>query len=155
MAKERKNIARNKRARFDYEILERFEAGVVLTGTEVKSLRERNTQITESFIMIRGEEAWWHNVYIAPYSHGNRANVDPDRRRKLLLHKREIRYLHSKVKEQGFTIVPLDMYFDENGRVKVQIALARGKKLHDKRSSMAARDTQRDIDRALKERQRD
>lgn len=154
MAKERKNIARNKRARFDYEILERFEAGVVLTGTEVKSLRERNTQITESFIMIRGGEAWWHNVYIAPYSHGNRANVDPDRRRKLLLHKREINYLHSKVKEQGHTIVPLDMYFDENGRVKVQIALARGKKLHDKRSSMAARDTQRDIDRALKERQR-
>lgn len=155
MAKERKSIARNKRARFDYEILERFEAGVVLTGTEVRSLRERNAQITESFAMIRGGEMWWHNVYIAPYSHGNRANVDPDRKRKLLLHKREIRYLHSKVKEAGLTLVPLELYFDRNGRVKLEIALARGKKLHDKRSSMAARDTQRDIDRALKERQRD
>lgn len=154
MTSEEKTIARNKRASYDYFIEERYECGVELTGTEVRSLRERNCQIAESFAMIRQGEVWWFNVYIAPYSHGNRANVDPDRKRKLLLHKRQIRYLESKVKEKGETLVPLRLYFDVNGRVKLEIGLAKGKKTYDKRATNAERDSKRDIDRALKQRGR-
>ena len=149
-----KVIAKNRSARHEYFIDETFEAGLVLTGTEVKSLRERNAQITEGFILIRGREAWLHNVHIAPYSHGNRTNVEPDRKRKLLLHKRQIDYLYGKIKEKGHTIVPLQLYFDENNRVKMTIGLGRGKKLYDKRADMAKRDSDRDISRALKERSR-
>lgn len=149
---EPKTIAKNRKASFDYFIEERFEAGVVLTGTEVRSLRENNCQITDSFAMIRDGEVWWHNVYIAPYSHGNRANVEPDRKRKLLLHRREIRELHSKVKEQGYALVPLRLYFDRNGRVKLELGLGKGKKKYDKRASMAERDVKREIDRAVKAR---
>ena len=149
-----RQIAQTKRARFEYEILETFEAGIVLAGTEVRSLRDRNCQLTDCFALVRKGEVWLHNVHIAPFSHGNINNLDPDRKRKLLLHKNQIRYLAQKTEEKGFAVVPLKMYFDKNGRVKLEIALARGKKIYDKRDTMAKRDTQREIERALKERSR-
>ena len=145
MKRERKTIAKNRRAFHEYEILERFEAGIELSGTEVKSLRENNCQLTDCFVLIRGGEAWLHNVHIAPYRNGNIANVDPDRKRKLLLHKKEIRLIEQKVRERGMAVVPTQMYFKENSLVKVEIAVARGKKIHDKRQSIAERDQQRDI----------
>lgn len=151
MKRERKLIAKNRRAFHEYEILERFEAGIELSGTEVRSLRENNCQLTDCFVLIRGGEAWLHNVHIAPYRNGNIANVDPDRKRKLLLHKKEIRLIEQKVRERGMAVVPTQMYFKENSLVKVEIAVARGKKIHDKRQSIAERDQQRDIQRALKE----
>ena len=154
MKRERKTIAKNRRAFHEYEILERFEAGIELSGTEVKSLRENNCQLTDCFVLIRGGEAWLHNVHIAPYRNGNIANVDPDRKRNLLLHKKEIRLIEQKVRERGMAVVPTQMYFKENSLVKVEIAVARGKKIHDKRQSIAERDQQRDIQRALKERVR-
>jgi SsrA-binding protein len=154
MKRERKLIAKNRRAFHEYEILERYEAGIELSGTEVRSLRENNCQLTDCFVLIRGGEAWLHNVHIAPYRNGNIANVDPDRKRKLLLHKKEIRLIEQKVRERGMAIVPTQMYFKENSLVKVEIAIARGKKIYDKRQSIAARDQQRDIQRALKERSR-
>ncbi len=154
MKRERKTIAKNRRAFHEYEILERFEAGIELSGTEVRSLRENNCQLTDCFVLIRGGEAWLHNVHIAPYRNGNIANVDPDRKRKLLLHKKEIRLIEQKVRERGMAVVPTQMYFKENSLVKVEIAVARGKKIHDKRQSIAERDQQRDIQRALKERVR-
>lgn len=152
--KQNRDIARNKRAFHDYEILETFEAGIELTGTEVRSLRDNNCQLTDAFALVRGGEAWLNNVHISPFAHGNINNPDPDRRRKLLLHKKQIRYLSEKTQEKGFAIVPLKMYFNDNGLVKVEIALARGKKLYDKRESMKKRDTARDIERALKDRSR-
>ena len=154
MKRERKTIAKNRRAFHEYEILERFEAGIELSGTEVRSLRENNCQLTDCFVLIRGGEAWLHNVHIAPYRNGNIANVDPDRKRKLLLHKKEMRLIEQKVRERGMAVVPTQMYFKENSLVKVEIAVARGKKIHDKRQSIAERDQQRDIQRALKERVR-
>lgn len=154
MKRERKLIAKNRRAFHEYEILERFEAGIELSGTEVRSLRENNCQLTDCFVLIRGGEAWLHNVHIAPYRNGNIANVDPDRKRKLLLHKKEIRLIEQKVRERGMAVVPTQIYFKENSLVKVEIAVARGKKIHDKRQSIAERDQQRDIQRALKERVR-
>ena len=154
MKRERKLIAKNRRAFHEYEILERFEAGIELSGTEVRSLRENNCQLTDCFVLIRGGEAWLHNVHIAPYRNGNIANVDPDRKRKLLLHKKEIRLIEQKVRERGMAVVPTQMYFKENSLVKVEIAVARGKKIHDKRQSIAERDQQRDIQRALKEKNR-
>jgi SsrA-binding protein len=150
--RERKPIAKNRRAYHEYEILETFEAGIELSGTEVRSLRENNCQLTDCFALIRGGEVWLHNVHIAPYSNGNIANVDPDRKRKLLLHRREIRMLEQKTREKGLTLVPVSMYFKENSLVKVELALARGKKTYDKRQSIAKRDAQREIDRAMKDR---
>ena len=152
--RERKPIAKNRRAFHEYEILETYEAGLVLTGTEVRSLRENNCQLTDCYALIRGGEAWLHGVHIAPYRNGGWDNVDPDRKRKLLLHRREIRLLEQKTREKGLALVPISMYFNEDSRVKVELALARGKKLHDKRQAMAERDAKRDIDRALKERNR-
>ncbi len=155
MAKrDEKTIAKNRRAFHEYEILETWEAGIELTGTEVRSLRENNCQLTDCFALIRDGELWLNNLHISPFAQGNINNPDPDRRRKLLMHKRQIRYLHEKVKEKGLAIVPLKMYFSQNGLVKVEVALARGKKLYDKRSSMKERDSRRDIDRAMKERGR-
>lgn len=154
MKKEETIIAKNKRAFHEYEVLDRFEAGIELKGTEVRSLRDNNCQLTDAFIMIRNGEAWLHNLHIAPFANGNINNVDPDRKRKLLLHKKEIRQLHEAVKEKGMAVVPLKMYFAKNALVKVEIAVARGKKLYDKRASMAARDSRREIERALKERSR-
>lgn len=147
-----KIIAKNRRAHHDYEVLERFEAGIELTGTEVRSLRDNNAQLTDAFALVRGGEVWLNNLHIAPYENGNIANVDPDRKRKLLLHKKQIRYLAEKTQEKGLALVPLDLYFNDNGLVKVSIALARGKKLYDKRNSMKERDMKREIERTLKSR---
>ncbi|MGI6220962.1 MAG: SsrA-binding protein SmpB [Coriobacteriales bacterium] len=150
----KKSIARNRRAFHDYDILETFEAGIVLTGTEVRSLRDNNCQLTECFVIIRKNEAWAVGIHISPYRNGSYSNVNPDRNRKLLLHKKQIRHLLEKTREKGMSIVPLEMYFDKNGRVKVEIGLAKGRKLHDKRDAMAKRDAKREMERALKERNR-
>ncbi|MEG0323258.1 MAG: SsrA-binding protein SmpB [Raoultibacter sp.] len=154
MKGEEKLIAKNKRAFHEYEVLDRFEAGIELVGTEVRSLRDNNCQLTDAFILVRDGEAWLNNLHISPYAHGNINNVDPDRRRKLLLHKKEIREIGAAVKEKGMAIIPLKMYFAKNSLVKVEIAIAKGKKLYDKRASMAERDTRRDVERALKARSR-
>lgn len=146
-----KNIATNRRARHEYFIEETFEAGVVLKGTEVKSLRRGKGNLNDSYAQIKDEEVFLYNCHISPYDFGNRYNHDPLRPRKLLLHKAEIRRLISKTKEKGFTLVPLAMYFDRNNRVKVELALARGKKLYDKREDLAKRDAQREIARVMKE----
>ena len=148
MGKDIKVIAKNRRAFHDYEILDTREAGIVLTGTEVCSLRENNCQLTDCFALIRNNEVWLNNLHIAPYSHGNIANPDPDRKRKLLLHRKQ------KTQEKGLALVPLKMYFDQNSRVKLELAVGRGKKLYDKRAAMAERDSKREIERAMKQRYR-
>ena len=158
MAKEpskNKPIAKNRRASFDYEIIETFEAGLVLSGTEVRSLREGGGQLTDTFALVRKGEIWLHGLHIKPYSHGNRANLEPDRVRKLLMHKKQIRYLGDKTVQSGLTLVPIQLYFNEDQRVKVELGLARGKKRYDKRQSIAERDTKIDIERALKNRSRE
>lgn len=147
-----RSIAKNRKAFHDYEILETFEAGIELTGTEVRSLRDNNAQLTDTFSFIRNGEAWLNNLHIAPFANGNIVNVDPDRKRKLLLHKKQIRYLAEKTQEKGLSIIPIKMYFNDRNLVKVEIALARGKKLYDKRASMKERDMKREIARTLKER---
>lgn len=147
-----KTIAKNRRAFHDYEILETFEAGIELTGTEVRSLRDNNAQLTDAFALVRDGQLWLNNLHIAPFLQGNIANPDPDRRRKLLMHKKQIRYLAEKTQEKGLAVVPLKMYFNDRNLVKVEVALARGKKLYDKRNSMKERDTKREIERALKAR---
>lgn len=151
---ERKSIARNRSAHHSYFIDETFEAGLVLTGTEVRSLRDRGCQITDSFVTVRDGEAWLMGVHIHPYTNGTIWNPDPDRRRKLLLHKRQIRYLDQKLRTKGLAVVPLELFFDEHNRVKLIIGLGRGKKLYDKRDDMAKRQSEREIQRALKERSR-
>lgn len=145
-------LARNRTAHHEYEIEETFEAGIELYGTEVRSLRERSAQITESFILIRQGQAWLHGLHIAPYSHGGWANKDPDRKRRLLLHKKQIRYLEKKTEPKGMAIIALELYFDKHNRVKVKIALAKGKKLYDKRATEAKRESDRRLARELKER---
>ena len=152
MPREEKVIATNKKAYHDYFVDETFEAGVVLTGTEVKSLRENKTNLRDSFATVRSGEVWLHGVHISPYSHGNRSNVEPNRARKLLLRKAEIRYLQGKTKERGYTLVPLRVYLSAGNLVKIEIGLARGKKLYDKRETIAKRDQDRDVQRALRER---
>lgn len=152
--KERKTIAKNRVAHREYFIDETFECGIVLSGTEVRSLRERACQITDAFALIRKGECWLNNVHIHPYSNGSIFNRDPDRRRKLLLHRKQIDYLDGKLRTRGTALVPLELYFDENGRVKLLLGLGRGKKLYDKRQDMAKRDAQREIERALKTRSR-
>jgi SsrA-binding protein len=140
-------LARNRRATHEFSLLETFEAGVVLTGTEVKSLRAGRVQLRDGYVRIENGEAWLLQVNISQYEQGNRNNPDPTRRRKLLLHRREIEYLDSKVRTHGLTIVPLRMLISRN-HVKVEIALARGKKLWDKRQDVARRDAQREMERA-------
>jgi SsrA-binding protein len=147
-----KPIAENRKARHEYHLVERHEAGVELTGTEVKSLRRGQANLQRAYAELRGGEIWLVGAHIAPYEQGTHANHDPDRDRRLLLHRREIDSLGGKVRERGFTLVPTRLYW-KNGRAKVEIALARGKEAHDKRRAIARRDAQRDIDRALKERQ--
>lgn len=144
-----KLIADNRKARFNFELFDKVEAGIVLTGTEVKSLREGRINFGDSYCTIdRQEEMWLVEAHISPYLHGNVHNHDPTRPRKLLLRKDEIRRLSMKARERGLTIVPLRMYFSR-GRVKVEIALARGKKLHDKRESIKQRDAARESLREL------
>ena len=154
MRREETTIAKNRKALHEYEVLETFEAGIELTGCEVRSLRDNHCQLTDCFALVRGGEVWLHNAHIPPYANGNIANPDPDRKRKLLLHKRQIRQLQERVREKGLALVPLRMYFKENALVKVELAVARGKKLYDKRASMAERDSRREVERALKERSR-
>ncbi|WP_407926901.1 SsrA-binding protein SmpB [Capillibacterium thermochitinicola] len=145
-----KKIATNRRARHEYFIEETIEAGVVLTGTEVKSLRQGKGNLNESYALIKAEEVFLYNCHISPYDYGNRYNHDPLRPRKLLLHKAEIRKIAAKIKEKGYTLVPLNMYFDRNNRVKIELALAKGKKLYDKRHDLAKRDAAREVARTLK-----
>ncbi|MCH4052910.1 MAG: SsrA-binding protein SmpB [Atopobiaceae bacterium] len=152
--RERKTIAKNRSARHEYFIDETYEAGIELRGTEVRSLRERACQITDAFCLIRGGQVWLHGVHIHPYSNGSIFNVDPDRKRRLLLHRRQIDYLDGKLRTKGMALVPLELYFDEHNRVKLIVGLGRGKKLYDKRADMAKRDMDREIQRALKERSR-
>jgi SsrA-binding protein len=146
-----KTIAENRRARRDYELLERFEAGVVLTGSEVKSAREGKVQLGQAFADVRGGEAWLVGASIAEYAQGGRFGHEPDRDRKLLLHRGEIDSLYGRIREKGLTLVPTRMYF-KDGCVKVELALARGRERHDKRRVIAERDAQRQIERALKQR---
>ena len=141
-------IAENRRARHDYQLLERYEAGIVLTGTEVKSLRDGRASLQRAFADVRGEEVWLVGAHIDEYKQGNIANHDPDRDRKLLLHRKEIDSLYGKVRERGMTIVPTRLYW-KDGRAKVELALAKGKELHDKRRDIAKRDAERQIERAL------
>jgi SsrA-binding protein len=142
-------VATNRRARHEYEILETLEAGLVLRGTEVKSLRAGQVNFKDSYATVRGREAWLLGCHISPYSHGTDANHDPERERKLLLHGREITRLTGKVAERGLTVVPLKVYF-KNGRAKVELGVARGKKLHDKRATLRERETRREMDRAAR-----
>ncbi|MCH3954298.1 MAG: SsrA-binding protein SmpB [Eubacterium sp.] len=145
-----KLAANNKKARHDYFIEETLEAGIVLTGTEIKSVREGKVSIKESYARVENGEVWLYGMNISPYKQGNRFNVDPLRPRKLLLHKREIRKLIGKVTLQGLTLVPLKIYINHKGLAKVEIAVARGKKNYDKRDTMAKRDAERKMDRAVK-----
>ena len=133
---------------------DRIEAGIELTGTEVCSLRENSAQLRDCFIVIRRGEAWLNGVHISPYSHGSIFNVDPERRRRLLLHKKEILKLQQQADRKGYSLIPLSMYFNPKGRVKVEVGVCRGKKEYDKRASIKERDTKREIDRALKSRNR-
>jgi len=148
-----KSIAENRRARHDYELLERFEAGIVLTGTEVKSLRAGQVQLAHAYGEVRGGEVWLVGASIAEYTQGNLANHAPERDRKLLLHAREIDSLNGQVREKGHTIVPTRLYF-KNGRIKIELAVARGKQRLDKRHDLAKRDAARQIERELKSRRR-
>lgn len=148
-----KLICNNKKAHHDYFIEEKFEAGIVLKGTEAKALRMGKANLNDSFALVKSGEAFLHNLHISPYDFGNRENHDPDRMRKLLLHKKEILRLFSKVREQGYSLVPLKLYF-KNGLVKVEMGLAKGKKLYDKREVMKQKDMRRDVAQALKERNR-
>ena len=148
-----KLITDNRKARHDYQLLERVEAGIVLTGTEVKSLRDGRVTLGQAYADVRDGEAWLHGAEISVYDQGNRANHEPTRVRKLLLHRREIDRLYAQVREKGLTLVPTRLYFKE-GRVKVELALARGKDVRDKRQATTERDVKRQIDRALKSRSR-
>ena len=143
-----KTIAENRKARHEYHLLERYEAGLVLTGTEVKSLRDGKSTLQQGYADVRENEVWLFGLHIPEYHQGNRANHEPDRPRKLLLHRREIERMHAQLREKGLTIVPTRVYFKE-GRVKVELALARGKELHDKRRDIATRDAKRQIEREL------
>ena len=146
-------VASNRQATHHYEILETYEAGLVLRGTEVKSLRDGKANLKESFARIDGDEAWLLGCHISPYAQGNRANPDPLRKRKLLLHRAELNRLLGKTLERGLTLVPLRLYF-KRGRVKVELGLARGKKLHDKRQAIKEREARREMDKAVRARQR-
>ncbi|WP_420627811.1 SsrA-binding protein SmpB [Candidatus Leptofilum sp.] len=149
----KKIIATNKRARFEYELLEFFEAGLVLTGTEIKSVRAHRVSLARSYVQPRDNELWLVEAHIAEYEHGNTQNHEPTRPRKLLLHRREINKILDALGQKGLTAVPTQLYL-KNGRAKLEFALARGKKLHDKRQSLARRDSQRQVERALREKYR-
>lgn len=148
-----KNIAENRKAFHDYHILATFEAGIVLVGTEVKSIREGSANLRDSFARVEDGEVWLYNVHINPYSHRGYSDHEPTRRRKLLLHRQEIRKLIGKTVEKGLTLVPTRLYF-KNGHVKVALALARGKQAHDKRETIKRREADRETRAAIKERRR-
>lgn len=146
----RKTIATNRKALHEYFVVDRYEAGVALVGTEVKSVRDGRVNFQDAHAYVKQGEVWLAALHISPYSHGNRENHDPTRKRKLLLNRREILKLDQRIKEKGMTIVPLSVYL-KNGLVKVELGLCKGKKLHDKRDTIAERDARRDADRALRE----
>ena len=148
-----KIVYNNKRATFDYEILERFEAGLVLTGTEIKSVRDNKVSLQQSFVQARDDELWLLETNIAQYVHGNRENHEPKRPRKLLLHRREINRILTNLTQKGLTVVPTRLYL-KGGRAKVEVALARGKRKFDKREDLARRDADRQVERALREKYR-
>jgi len=147
-----KVVAENRRARFEYSIDQVFEAGIALTGTEVKSLRFGEGSIAESYAEVKGNEIWLVNSSVPEFSHGNRFNHEPKRPRKLLLHEREINKLHGAVAREGMTLVPLSVYFNGRGRAKVELALAKGRKTHDKREAIKERDWKREAARLLRDR---
>lgn len=144
------SVARNKRARHDYHILETWEAGVVLSGTEVKSLRQGKASLTDAYATVRDGEVFLLNLHISPYEQGNQFNHEPTRTRKLLLHRKEIRRLIGGVERQGLTLVPLDLFFNARGKAKVMLALAKGKKQHDKRADERRREDEREMARAAR-----
>ena len=153
MAKQQgvKEICANRKAFHEFFVLERFEAGIELAGTEVKSVRGGNVNLKDSFCTVKNGELFLRGAHISPYEHGNIFNKDPVRPRRLLMHKREIVKLNARVTQEGMALIPLSLYF-KDGRVKVELGLCKGKKLHDKRDSEADRQAKRDIDRAIKER---
>ena len=144
-----KIVATNRKASHEYFLLERFEAGIVLQGSEIKSIRAGQISLAEAYVRVDGEEAWLMDAHIAPYDHAGIFNHEPRRPRKLLLHKSEVRQLWDNVRQKGVTIIPLRVYLKE-GRAKVEVAIAKGKKLYDKRESIAKRDAERDIERNLR-----
>lgn len=156
MAKETEDqgkvVATNRKAYHDYFIEEKYEAGIVLKGTEVKSLRDRRVNLQDSYADVKEGEVFLHHCHISPYSHGNMMNHDPIRTRKLLLHRKEINKLLGKTQQKGLTLIPLRIYFSERGQVKVELGLAKGKKQHDRRESIKAREAGREVERAIKER---
>ena len=147
-----KTVSTNRKAKFEYFLLETFEAGISLKGSEIKSVRAGQISIKEAYIRVDEHEAWLMEAHIAPYAEANRFNHEPRRPRQLLLHKREIRKLRDNVRKKGLTIIPTRVYL-KNGRAKVEIALARGKKLHDKRQAIAKRETERDLKRQIRYRE--
>jgi SsrA-binding protein len=150
--RETKQIANNRKARHEYFIKDTYEAGIVLTGTEIKSIRKGNVNIKESYAKVQDGEVVIYGMHISPYEQGNIFNVDPVRPRKLLLHRREIRKISEALNEQGLTLVPLSLYINTDGRAKLQIGVARGKKLYDKRESIAKRDDERRMQRESRRR---
>jgi SsrA-binding protein len=145
-----KQVATNRKALYEYFIEDRFEAGVALTGTEIKSVRAGRVNLRDGFVLIRNGEAWLVNVHIAPYDFGNRENHEPRRERRLLLHKQEIRKMLAKVSERGWTVVPLNMHLVK-GRAKVEVALVRGKRQYDRKDAVAERDADRELRRQIKD----
>ena len=145
-----KIISQNKKAHHDYFLLDTYEAGIELKGTEIKSVRLGNVNLKDSFVRIKNSEVYVENMHIAPYDHGNIFNHEARRTRKLLLHKKEILKISNKLKEGGLTVVPTKLYFNTSSKVKLEIGLARGKKLYDKRQDIKERDSKREIQRALK-----
>lgn len=145
-----KQAAANRKALHDYFVLERYEAGVELFGTEVKSIRAGTVNLKDSFCTVKNGELFAHGIHISPYTHGSYYNKDPDRPKRLLMHKKEIRKLHARIQQDGLTLIPLSLYFKDS-RVKVEVGLCKGKKLYDKRDADAQRSAKREIDRTIKE----
>ncbi len=144
-------VATNRKAYHDYFIEEKFEAGIMLQGTEVKSLRDGRVNLQDSYASVKGSEVFLHHCHISPYSHGNIMNHEPLRTRKLLLHRKEINRLLGKTQQQGLTLIPLRIYFSKRGLAKVELGLAKGKKLHDRRETLKTREASREVERAMKE----
>jgi SsrA-binding protein len=149
-----KVVARNRKAHHEYFILDTYEAGIALQGSEIKSIRAGQISLAEAYVRLDGDEAWLEDAHIAPYSHAGNLNHEPRRPRRLLLHRAEIHRLFNEVRQKGITVIPLRVYLKE-GRAKVEIATAKGKKLYDKRETIARRDAERDLDRQIRQRTRD
>ncbi|WP_083947288.1 SsrA-binding protein SmpB [Thermovenabulum gondwanense] len=154
MPKAYRDLVTNRKAYHDYHILETYEAGIALAGTEVKSIREGKANLKDSFARVENGEIFIYNMHVSPYEKGNIFNKDPLRPRKLLMHKREIMRLYGLVKEKGLTLIPLKLYVNERGKIKVELALAKGKTLYDKREDIKRRDAQREVEKAFREYQK-